>query len=192
MLFSFTKVVFATLAFGVAAVSAIPTPAPANAVAKHGGEDVLALLASVKADVDVDIGKLNALVAADVTLDVLGPIVADIKVKIDLATTTVKGYGPDQWQGDSANDISVSINALIVALIDPINRIKGLNGDVTIINVFADIDISLGGLLNAILALVSVDVSVNIKLNLVLILAPVVVILHGLDFTVLLNILAIL
>lgn len=52
--------------------------------------------------------------------------------------------------------------------------------------------VSLGGLLNAILALVSVDVAVNIKLNLVLILTPVVAILHGLNFTVLLNILAIL
>lgn len=59
MLFSFTKAVFATLAFGAAAVSAIPTPVPANAVAMRGGEDVLTLLADVKADIDVDLGKLS-------------------------------------------------------------------------------------------------------------------------------------
>lgn len=59
MLFSFTKAIFATLAFGVAAVSAIPTPAPANAVAKRSGDDVLALLADVKANIDLDLGKLS-------------------------------------------------------------------------------------------------------------------------------------
>ena len=48
------------------------------------------------------------------TVDVLGPIVVDIKAKLDVAVTTVKGYGVDQWQGDSANDIAVSLDALIV------------------------------------------------------------------------------
>lgn len=95
------------------------------------------------------------------TVDVLAPIVADIKVKLDVATTSVKGYGDDQWKDDSAHDIAVSLNALIVviillfswpsyelltnilprqAIIGPINHVKGLNGDVAIINVFADIE----------------------------------------------------
>lgn len=52
--------------------------------------------------------------------------------------------------------------------------------------------VSLGGLLNAILALVSIDVSVNIKLSLVGLLASVVGLLKGLNFNILLNILAIL
>lgn len=61
MLFSFTKAIFATLALGVAAVSAAPTPAPANAVAKRASDDVLAVLADVQADLNVDLGKLSML-----------------------------------------------------------------------------------------------------------------------------------
>ena len=61
MLFSFSKAVFATIAFGIAAVSAIPAPVTNQEVAKRGGDDVLALLASVQADIDVDIGKLSML-----------------------------------------------------------------------------------------------------------------------------------
>lgn len=59
----------------------------------------------------------DVLVAADITVDVLGPIVADIKVKLDVATTSVKGFKSDQWDEDSANDIAVSLNAIIVVRI---------------------------------------------------------------------------